>query len=240
MSRDDDHPLLTTVGVAAVALGVVFAVQPGLAAAVGVDYAAVLLVGMIALVQAARTAHARRSSEVHGAETPDVEAVETMPTPGDEFDETVATLRSGPRRVLVRERSDLHDRIEEAAVTAVADRENCSREAARERITDGTWTDDVHAAAFLGDETTPSVPLVDRLKLAASPYSPFEYRLRRAADAVARTAGVVTEGRDDADETPEDARNDSDAASAGSGSDASTGFGSDESAELARSREGES
>jgi len=226
MSRDDDHPLLTTVGIAAVALGVVFAVQPGLAAAVGVDYAAVLLVGMIALVQGVRTAHARRSSDVHGAETPDVEAVETMPTPGDEFDQTVADLRSGPRRVLVRERSDLHDRIEEAAVTAVADRENCSREAARERIADGTWTDDVHAAAFLGDEEAPSVPLVNRLKLAASTHSAFEYRLRRAADAVARTAGVV------ADAPADDAPADSDAASAESGGD--------ESAELARSRDARS
>ncbi|WP_135828537.1 DUF7269 family protein [Halorussus halobius] len=229
MSRDDGgHPLLTTVGVAAVAVGVLFVVQPGLAAAVGVDYAAALLVGLIALVQAARTVQARRASDVRGAETPDVEAVETVPTPGDEFDETVADLRSGPRRVLVRERADLHDRIEEAAVTAVAERENCSREAARERVADGTWTDDIHAAAFLGGDDAPNVPLVDRLKLAASAESTFQLRLRRTADAVARTAGVDATGAGGTD------------AADGPDASATADSGDDESPGAGRAREVES
>jgi len=197
---NDDHPVLTTVGIAAVALGVLMVVQPGLAAAIGVDYAAVLLIGLIALVQGLRVARSRQRSEIRGAETPDVETVETMPTPGDEFDETVASLRSGPRRVLIRERADLRETLEAAALTAVADRENCSREAAAEMIEDGSWTDDVHAAALLGGPAAPSPPLFDRLKLAASAQSSFQFRVRRTADAVARAAGVTADADDDSDE----------------------------------------
>ncbi|WP_115865421.1 DUF308 domain-containing protein [Halorussus litoreus] len=196
---NDDHPVLTTVGIAAVALGVLMVVQPGLAATIGVDYAAVLLIGVIALVQGLRVARARQRSEIRSAETPDVETVETMPTPGDEFDETVASLRSGPRRVLIRERADLRETLEDAAITAVADRENCSREAAGELIEDGSWTDDVHAAALLGGSAAPSPPLFDRLKLAASAQSSFQFRVRRTADAVARAADVVAD-EDDSDE----------------------------------------
>lgn len=188
---NDDHPFLTTVGIAAVALGVLMVVQPGLAATIGVGYAAVLLVGTIAFVQAIRVARARQRSEVRTGETPDVETVESVPTPGEEFDRTVATLRSGPRRVLIRDRADLRERVEDAAVTAVADRENCSPAEAEQRIDAGTWTDDPHAAAFLGGPDAPRPSLIARMKLAASPESQFQHRVRRTADAVARAAGVA-------------------------------------------------
>ncbi|UPV72915.1 hypothetical protein M0R89_10175 [Halorussus limi] len=190
MSDDGGHPILTVVGVVAVAVGLLMMFVPGFAAAIGTGYAAVTIVGLLALVQALRVGRARMATELRAAETADVETVEAMPTPGDEFDRTVAELRSGPRRVLIRERADLRDALENAAVTAVADRENCSREQARERVETGAWTDDPHAAAFLGGADAPSPPLFDRVKIAASTESPFQYRIRRTADAVARTAGV--------------------------------------------------
>ncbi|WP_137283735.1 DUF7269 family protein [Halorussus salinisoli] len=190
MTDGNDHPILTVVGLAAVALGLLMAFRPGLAAAVGTGYAAVTVVGLLALVQGIRVARSRQTSELRAATTPDVETVETVPTPGEAFDRTVAELRSGPRRVLVRERADLRETLEEAAFTAVADRENCSREQARELVAAGTWTDDAHAASFLGGPDAPTPPIFDRLKLAASSESPYQYRIRRAADAVARTAGV--------------------------------------------------
>ncbi|WP_128477516.1 DUF7269 family protein [Halorussus pelagicus] len=194
MTGDDDgHPILTTVGVVAVAVGLLLMFVPGFAAAIGTGYAAVTVVGLLALVQAVRVARSRMATELRAAETDDVETVEAMPTPGEEFDRTVAELRSGPRRNLIRERSDLRDTLETAALTAVADRENCSRDQARDRIETGAWTDDPHAATFLGGPDAPSPPLADRVKIAASTQSPFQYRIRRTADAVARTAGVEDE-----------------------------------------------
>ncbi|WP_276280845.1 DUF308 domain-containing protein [Halorussus caseinilyticus] len=215
MTDRGDHPILTAVGVVAVALGLLMAVQPRLASAVGTGYAAVTVVGLLALVQGIRVARSRQATDLQATTTPDVETVETVPTPGDEFDRTVAELRSGPRRVLIRERADLRETLEAAALTAVADRENCSRQQARERIDAGTWTDDVHAASFLGGTDAPSPPVFDRLRLAVSTESPFQYRIRRTADAVARTAGV--DPSDDAGDEPDaigdsDARNDSESA----------------------------
>ncbi|NEU57727.1 hypothetical protein [Halorussus sp. MSC15.2] len=190
MTDGNDHPILTAVGLVAVALGLLMAFVPGFAAAIGTGYAAVTVVGLLALVQAVRVARSRQATEVAATETPDVETVETAPTPGDEFDRTVAELRSGPRRDLIRERADLRETLEAAAITAVADRENCSREQARERLDAGTWTDDRHAASFLGGEDAPSPPVFDRVRLAVSTESPSQYRIRRTADAVARAAGV--------------------------------------------------
>ncbi|USZ69207.1 hypothetical protein NGM10_05565 [Halorussus salilacus] len=185
-----DHPVLTAVGVAAVALGVLMVLEPGLAAAIAADYTAVVLIGVLALVQGVRIARTRRATELRGAETPDVETVESMPVPGEEFDDRVATLRAGPRRSTLRERNDLRDRLREAAIPAVADRDHVSREEARERIEAGTWTDDAFAASFLGDSDAPKPPLSARLRLVASPRSGHQVRIRRTADAVARAAGV--------------------------------------------------
>jgi hypothetical protein len=218
MTDGNDHPILTAVGVVTVAVGLLMVVRPSLAAAVGTDYAAVTVVGLLALVQALRVARARQATDLQAATTPDVETVETMPTPGDEFDRTVAELQSGPRRVLIRERADLRDTLEAAALTAVADRENCSREAARERIEAGTWTDDPHAASFLGGADAPSPPLFDRIKLTARTESPFQFKLRRTADAIARTAGVAE--RDD-DERADEAATDPASGDAETGESAS-------------------
>lgn len=189
--NDGDHPILTIVGIVAVAVGLLMIFQPGFAAAIGTGYTAVTVVGLLALVQAIRIARARQTSDLQATETPDVETVESMPTSGDEFDRTVAEIRSGPRRILIRERADLREMLKEAALTAVADQENCSREQASEYIEAGTWTDDAHAAAFLGGADAPSPPLLDRMKIAASSESPFQHRIRRTADAVAEAAGVV-------------------------------------------------
>lgn len=196
-----DHPVLTAVGVVAVALGLLMVVRPGLAAAVSANYAAVILIGVLALVQCVRVVQTRRRSEIRGAETPDVETVETMPTPGREFDERVARMRSGPRRTTIRERADLRETLAETAVAAVADRENCSRERAREKIDAGTWTDDVHAAAYLGGADAPKPSFLSKLRFLASPDSTYQIRMRRTADAIARVAGVAE--RDEGPETAE-------------------------------------
>ena len=211
MSDDSDHPFLTLVGVVAVALGVLMVIQPGLATGIGTGYVAVTVVGALALVQGIRVARARKAAELQAAETPDVETVETVPTPGDDFDREVAGLRTGPRRTLIRKRAELQEALEATAVRAVADRENCSREAARDAVAVGTWTDDLHAASFLGGDEAPSPPLLDRIRIAASGRSSRQFRVRRTADAVARVAGVT-----DVTDEPESANSTDEPDSAGS------------------------
>ncbi|WP_135805739.1 DUF7269 family protein [Halorussus marinus] len=190
-----DHPILTAVGVGAVGLGVLLVVQPGLAAAVGADYVAVTVVGLLAVVQAVRVVQRRRSTEIRGAATPDVETVETVPTPGEAFDDRVAGLGAGARRTTVREREDIREHLTETAVTAVAHARNCSPATARERIEAGEWTDDRYAAAFLAGPDGPRLPFRSKLRFVAGSESLRQHQMRRTADAVARVAGVG----DDAD-----------------------------------------
>ncbi|MFC4549784.1 MULTISPECIES: DUF7269 family protein [Halorussus] len=69
-------------------------------------------------------------------------------------------------------------RIRRTAVTVLADAENCSRQVARGRIDDGSWTDDPRAAAFLA--RSPSLlPLRTRVRDWASGEA-YERRARRA------------------------------------------------------------
>jgi hypothetical protein len=185
-----DHPVLTAIGVAAVGLGILLVVQPRLAAAIGADYVAVTVVGLLAIVQAVRVVQRRRSTEIRGAETPDVETVETVPTPGEAFDDRVAALRSSTRRSRVRERDDIREQLAETAITAAARARNCSRAAARERIEAGAWTDDRYAAAFLAGPDGPSLPFRSKLRFVAGPESLGQHQMRRTADAIARLAGV--------------------------------------------------
>jgi hypothetical protein len=187
------HRILTLVGLLAVGLGVLMVFQPGFAAAIGTDYSAVTVVGLLALVQGLRIARARKASELQAAETPEVETVETMPTPGDDFDREVAELRTDLRRSVIRKQANFRETLEAAAVTAVADRENCSRDQARELIEAGTWTEDAHAAAFLGGADAPSPALLERMKVIASAESVRQFGIRRTADAIARVAGVTDE-----------------------------------------------
>lgn len=186
---DDEHPVLVAGGLVAAGVGLLLVFRPGLAAAIATGYAAVTLLGLLALVQFLRVARARRRSEIHLAGTDDVETVEPMPTPGDDFDRQVEELHSGPRVADVRRTNDLRETLATYAIDAIVEREHCSRDRAVEHLEAGTWTDDVHAATFLGGEEAPTPELRDRLRVAASRQSTAQFRLRRTADAIARTAG---------------------------------------------------
>lgn len=73
-----------------------------------------------------------------------------------------------------------------AVVTAlVAERDDCSRDDARERVLAGEWTDDRYVAALLADADGPTAPLADRVRdwLRAEPG--FLRQLDRTTDEIA-------------------------------------------------------
>lgn len=181
--------VLTAMGVVTFASGVLFVVRPELAGAVGATYGAVTLLGALGLVQLLRVLRSRRRTALRAAEPDDVEAVPSVPTPGAEFDRTVAELHAVPRRISLRRQRQVQESLLEAAVRAVASRQHCSPERARELVLSGAWTDDPHAATFLGGPEVPPESVAERLRVAGSSYTPPQFRIRRTADAVARTAG---------------------------------------------------
>jgi hypothetical protein len=148
------------------------------------------LVGVLALLQGLRVARARRHSDIEQAALPDPEAIRRMDTPGEDFDDQLLALGSGRGRGTVRKRETVRSRLEDAALTAIAARENCSRERARERLEDGTWTDDPYAAAFFSDRVEHSPSWREWLRRSLRAETPFQRRARRAAAAIADLAGV--------------------------------------------------
>ena len=186
-------------GAVAVAVGLATFFVPGLADAfvivrrlevtLGNDYLLVAVVAGAALFLGLIFAFQGRAGTVQQAETPDAEGVESVPAPGDGFDELVKEAsgwRSGEQKEAVRER------VHEAAVDVVAGKENCSRPEAERYIDTGTWTADRYAAAFLGGSDAPQLPLLTRLQVAYGG-SPFETAATRTVEEV---YGIAKEDED--------------------------------------------
>ena len=142
---------VAVVGVLLGVSGLALAVVPGLAPTVGVGDLLVTAVGTLALLGAVRIARDRLRAPVTWTETPEPEAPQSLPTPGDEFDATLADA-AGYDRESVAARDRLRARLAAVATTVVARNEGIDEATARDRLADGTWTDDPHAAAFFGDD----------------------------------------------------------------------------------------
>lgn len=152
--------LLGAAGFVGAALGLATAAVPAAATAVpvsgavslfGSDYLLVAVFGA-AGVGAVLALVARRSIRgVDHARPPDPEGLPAADTPGTDFDRLLGRAvipvlwRWGGTRERVRER------LREAAVVTVARESGRPRATARDRVDEGTWTDDRVAAAFLGE-----------------------------------------------------------------------------------------
>jgi hypothetical protein len=182
--------LVFILGAAAVALGLATFFVPGLADSfviirrleitLGNDYLLVATVAGVALFLGLIFAFQGRAGTVRQAETPDAEGVDSVPAPGDDFDELVREAsgwRSGEQKDAVRES------VREAAVDVVSGKENCSRPEAERYVDTGTWTADRYAASFLGGSDAPQLPLLTRLQVAYGG-SPFETAATRTVEEV--------------------------------------------------------
>ena len=173
-------------GVAAVAVGLLAALDRGIAAAISPTSAVVTLLGVLGLVQGVRYANARRDRRRLLTEPGEPERRAPAAVPGPAPDERIAQVASPPPGGY-RSRRDLRDRVREATVEVVARDRNCAREAAAEAIDDGTWTDDPAAAAFF--DTRTAYPVRVRVVAGVRGRSNYWYGLRAAIDEIERIDG---------------------------------------------------
>jgi len=177
----------------AVAVGVVVGLAPASAfgPVSGVD--ATLGTGILGLGLLAYALHRRRSGDVD-LDDPllaDYEAG-SRDAPGERVDAALARIAADSSgrattdaRVLVRER------VRVTAERAYAQGAGTDDVDAAEAVAAGEWTDDRVAAAFLGDDRAPRLPLRERLRGWLHPGRAFERRARRAADAARDLATEV-------------------------------------------------
>lgn len=204
--------LPVAVGVAAAVAGLAVALRPSLAAGLSPTYVAVTLVGGLALLQAARAATARFRGERRQADPPEVERRAVFPTPGSEFDETLASL---PRRIgrgADRHRIAVRSRLREVAEETLVRYGGLPPGEADERIEAGTWTDDPRAVSFFAPGAERGIPLTERVRDAIAAERAFARRARAVVDALAaysrsgRSAGAPgTDGAASGGGTADDA-----------------------------------
>lgn len=183
------------VGVALAALGVLLMAAPGLAGLLPGNQYLVIGVGGLALLIGLRLVIERKGTDVEGAETGDPEVRRPVPTPGDDLRAWLAHVDAFGRSSM-RTRRRIRERLRSAAVAVVRRRERSSLEAARERVAAGEWTDDPHAAVFVGDASVDEPPALADLSVSLSLRSRFGYRARRTIAAVLSLADAA-EGEDE-------------------------------------------
>ena len=106
--------LFVAVGAAAAVAGLAVALRPSLAAGLSPTYVAVTLVGALALLQAGGAALERLRGERRQADPPEVERRRVFPTPGEEFDERLASLPRRAGRSADRHRAAVRTELREA------------------------------------------------------------------------------------------------------------------------------
>lgn len=180
--------VVTVVGLGAVGFGLV-SVALRETFGFSLSYTFVTLLGLLAVAQGLRAVSGRRGTDGEETETGDPELRYLVPTPGDDFDELLGDTAGWSLQSVSRQR-DVRDRLHRVAVDALATYEHCTAEEARERIEEGTWTDDPVAASFLSD-SVPAPPLGVRLRQLVRRESGFGYRVARTVDAI----DALQEGR---------------------------------------------
>ena len=135
--------VLLAAGFASIAAGVVLVFTP--LSVGGGGLAAVVLVGSALLAGGVGGLAAldRSSTTVADGSLPDP-SDRGRPVPGDEIDRQLTALSTRDEDA----QETLRARIEAVAVTVLAERLDCSRAEARERLAAGEWTDDAAARAF--------------------------------------------------------------------------------------------
>ncbi|WP_137287818.1 DUF7269 family protein [Halorussus salinisoli] len=148
--------------------------------ALGNDYLVVVTFAGVGLLVAASALMSGRNDALRQTETPTPEQPVTAPAAGDSVDEALASRAALLPVVGETRREELRERLRTAAVETWVRRGECSREEARKRLDEGTWTDDREAAAFLADRG----PGVESRVLALLRGEPWSRRGARRAVAV--------------------------------------------------------
>ncbi|WP_276282833.1 DUF7269 family protein [Halorussus caseinilyticus] len=161
--------------------------------ALGNDYLVVATFAGVGLLVAGSALMSGRSDTLRQTETPTPERPVTAPAAGDGVDEALESRTALAPVVGDERRERLRERLRTAAVETWVRRGECSREEARERLDDGSWTDDDEAASFLAGRGPGVEPRIAAL-LRAEPWS--RRGARRAVAAIAER-----ESEDAGDET---------------------------------------
>ncbi|WP_246985937.1 DUF7269 family protein [Halorientalis marina] len=135
--------------------------------------------GLVALAVLAVGGVVALGRSAEGARTYDLpDPAAGVRAPGDAFDERLATVSVRD----ATDRAEIRDRLRTVAAAVLVDTTGCDRATARDRLAEGTWTDDPMARAFF-TESPPSFRARVRTVLTGEPT--FVRRARRVVAVIA-------------------------------------------------------
>jgi hypothetical protein len=183
--------VLAAFGVASVVLGVavVVGVTPARILGPVADLDPTQATGLLGVLLVGYALRRRRQNDDRPGPTRlrDVGESAGPPDPGEAVDTALQDIEAASTAFATREeREQVRDVVWRTAVRAYAQRHGVSRTAATDAVAAGDWTDDVVAAAFVGDDRAPRLPLRERLRGWLHPNRAFRRRAERAASAVHR------------------------------------------------------
>ncbi|QWC18595.1 hypothetical protein [Halorubrum sp. 2020YC2] len=114
------------------------------------------------------------------------ETATSTPVVGSDFERRIETAKSAATAAAGRD-DGVRGRLRSLAVETLVTVDGCSREAARDRVDEGSWTDDAVAAAYVADREA-TLPFWRRLLAWLRPAATRTRRIERAADAIATRA----------------------------------------------------
>jgi len=192
--------LVIAAGLLAVGTAILVVIRPATArllpvaairATLGSDYAAVAVIGLVAVGCGLLALSGRLRRGVTEVTPPVVEGVQSATYPGATVDRTAGRSLLAATEASDSAGGDSTDaptetrrRLRQAAIAATQAAKNCSQEAARRRVDDGSWTTDTVASAWLAADESGSGPTGSTAT--ASPAS---------ERTVARTVSAITERR---------------------------------------------
>jgi len=193
---DTVRSALAVVGVAAVAVAAgvgVGALPPSVTGPVtGLD--ATLATGVLGAALVGYALRQRRKREGADSDRRLAEPPEAADArdPGEIVDDAIERATADHRAVRTQDaKASVRQRVRETAIRAYARTRNVGEAEAANAVASGAWTSDRIAAAFVGDDRAPRLPLRERLRGWLHPDRAFERRATRAADAV---HALATEG----------------------------------------------
>ena len=134
--------------------------------------AAILIAGLLSPLTLLNNPNQRNQAETIP------ESLPSSPSPGHDL-ESVLDSR-WPASLPVARRKRIHTQLRQAAIRTIVRTAECSAQTAREKIKEGTWTDDPVAISFVRSDPDVNTPYLQLLSKRAW----FPRRARRTAQAI--------------------------------------------------------
>jgi len=181
--------VLLVMAMGAAVVGLTLAFAPGVVAVVSLPEVMPVVLAGFAVLAGLYRAFMWLNREESSNQLPEPERGRPITVPGDDFDTLLASTpsvgtSSGDRRAL-----KVRDDLEDAAVAVLTRHRAYSEETARERLADGSWTDDDLAAEFFTSISGSGSSLRESVTGSFWGEGPFQRRARHVAAELDRIAG---------------------------------------------------